>query len=206
MDIIKFKEITGIKDEVKLKSLFDGINEVSVKYSINTPLRMAHFLAQIMHESLDFTAVKENLNYSTKALLLTFPKYFTPEQAKDCERNQEKIGNRAYASRMGNGDIKSGDGYKFRGRSYIMITGKINYTDVGKSLGIDLISKPELLEEPKYALLASAWWWNSRNLNTVADKALKDVKSVTKIVNGGYNHLNDRQERFNKIYPILMRK
>lgn len=199
----KLKKITGIIDDTKLEGLLKGLQDVVVKYSINTPLRMAHFLAQLMHESNNFTAVKENLNYSAKALMATWPKRFTAELAKASERNPEKIGNIAYASRMGNGDIKSGDGYKFRGRGFIQITGKDNYTAVGKALGLDLIKNPELLETLTNALVSGAWYWNSRKLNAVADLSPEKVDKVTTIVNGGTNGLKDRQDHFDKIYKIL---
>lgn len=199
----KLKRITGIKDQAKLDSLLDGLKEVMVLFKINSTLRMSHFLAQLMHESNDFTAVKENLNYSAEALLKTWPKQFTAATAKECARNPVKIGNRAYDDRMGNGNYASGDGYKFRGRGYIQCTGRDNYKAAGKALGLDLITHPELLEQPKYALLSAAWFWDSRKLNAVADKALKDVTAVTKIVNGAYHGLADRQSNFNSIYKIL---
>ncbi len=204
MTIEQLQEFTGIKDQAKLEALHEGVTDTFIKYDISTHLRQCHFLAQIQHESANFTAVKENLNYSAAALVATFPKYFTKEVAATYARKPEKIGNRAYANRMGNGNEASGEGYKFCGRSYIQITGKVNYTAMGKAFGIDLINHPELLEQPKYAMLAAGWFWHDRNLNAIADLAHDDVTKVTKIINGGTNGLKERQAAFNKLKDILV--
>jgi putative chitinase len=204
MTIEQLKKITGITDAVKLASLLEGITETFIKYSINTVQRQRHFIAQIQHESINFSAVIENLNYSAAALLATFPKHFTAAEANEYARKPEKIGNRAYANRLGNGDEASGEGFKFRGRGFLQITGKSNYVDIGKSLGLDLITHPELLEQPKYAMLSAGWFWNSRNLNTVADISKDDVTKVTKIINGGVIGLKDRQDKYNILKTILI--
>lgn len=193
----QLQKILNITDTNKLILLTKAINDTAIKYSINTPLRLRHFLAQVMHESINFTATVENLNYSAKALLATWPTHFTPVQAAAYERKPEKIGNRAYANRMGNSDEASGDGFKFRGRSYIQITGRDNYKAIAKSLNIDLINHPELLQEVEYAMLAAGWFWSDRNLNKIADISGDDVKSITKIINGGFNGLDSRQKLYN---------
>lgn len=199
----QLKQITNIKDDNKLNLLFSGLNESCIKYSINTKLRLTHFLAQIMVESEGFTAVIENLNYSAKALLTTFPTHFTAAEAQTYQRQPEKIANRAYGNRMGNGNEASGDGWKYRGAGFIQITGKSNFIAVGKSLGIDLINHPELLQQPNYAILSAGWYWNDRGINAIADKSGDDVSKVTKVVNGGLNGENDRVANYIKINKIL---
>ena len=203
MTIEQLKTFTKISDDVKLKTLFDTISATFEKYEINSVLRKSHFLAQIAVESADFTHVRENLNYSAKALLATFPTHFNKNEAELYARQPVKIGNRAYANRLGNGDEASGDGYKFRGAGYIQITGKINFMGVGKALNIDLINHPELLEQPQYAMLSAGFFWNDRNLNAIADKSGDDVTRITKIINGGLNGLKDRQAHYDLIKKIL---
>lgn len=194
--------ITGISDIVKITSMTNEINDTLKKYDINTPLRIAHFLAQILHESGNFKFMKENLNYSSKGLLTTFPKYFpTEEVATLYARNPDKIANKVYANRMGNGSESSGDGAKFKGRGAIQITGCENYTNLSKDLNVDFIKNPELLETTKYAMLSAGWFWNKNKLNALADK--DDVLSVTKRINGGTHGLDDRKAKLEKIKAIL---
>jgi len=181
------------------------IPEVGVKFAINTPLRLAHFLSQCGHESGNFRVVKENLNYSAKGLRSIFKKYFTDDAtALLYERKPEKIANLVYASRMGNGDKASGDGYKFRGRGYIQLTGKDNYTAFGKAIGVDILANPDLVAT-KYPLLSAAWYWNSRKLNAVADQGATDavVTKATKLVNGGTIGLDDRIKHFKEFHHLL---
>lgn len=196
----QFKEFAGTITP------YSGLVDCMAKYEINTVQRVCHFLAQIKCESMGFTHLVENLNYSAEALLKTWPSHFTPELAAAYARNPEKIGNRAYANRMGNGDEASGDGYRYRGRSYIQTTGRINYHACGNSLGLDLINHPELLEQPGNAILAAGWFWHDRGLNAIADKAGDSVITVTRVVNGGLNGLKDRQDNYNKIKSILWKK
>lgn len=177
------------------------------KYEINTALRLAHFLAQVNHESNDMRVIEENLNYSAKRLLQVFPKYFkTLEEAKMYEYRPEKIANRVYANRMCNGDENSGDGWKYRGRGLIMLTGKSNYSNFSKWLGIGdmLVKKPDLiLENKEYTVLTAFYYWTTRNLNNLIteNKEHFDVcKKITKVINGGYNGLDDRWQRFKKYY------
>lgn len=160
--------------------------------------QIAHFLSQTGHESNDFKSLEENLNYSSERLLVVFPKYFTSATASKYHRKPSAIGSRVYANRMGNGDEASGDGYKFRGRGILQITGKNNYTACSTYLGIDLISNPDQLLIKKYAIGSALWFWHTNN---IAD--IDDVTKVTKKVNGGTIGLDDRLSRFNKAIAIL---
>jgi len=157
--VVSTPSVSGLKlDKLKghvPQSVIDSIPEVATKFSINTPLRVAHFLAQCGHESGGFKATQENLNYSAKGLLGIFPKYFDAGTAAAYERKPEKIANVVYANRMGNGDKTSGDGWKFHGRGYIQLTGKENYTAFTKSIGEDCIANPDLVAS-KYALASAA--------------------------------------------------
>jgi putative chitinase len=178
---------------------------IAEKYAINTPLRLAHFLAQAGHESGGFKAVKENLNYSAEGLNKIFPKYFpTVDAAKPYARNPEKIANKVYGNRMGNGDEASGDGFKFRGRGYIQLTGKVNYTAFDTAVPEDILKDPDLVAT-KYPLLSAGWFWGKNNLNALADKGALpgDVTAITKRVNGGTIGLADRQKHFNEYYNLL---
>lgn len=181
------------------------IPEVMEKFAVNTPLRLAHFLSQCAHESWNFTAVRENLNYSVESLQKVFKKYFpTPELAQQYARQAEKIGNRVYANRMGNGPEESGEGYRYRGRGYIQLTGKVNYISFDKVVPENIVENPDLVAS-KYPMLSAAWFWNSRNLNKVADQGSTPqvVEQVTKVINGGTNGLDDRLKQFNKFYSLL---
>ena len=197
MDINKLKGV--IPDTV-----LSQIPGVIDKFKINTPLRLAHFLSQCAHESANFKATVEGLNYSKEALMKTWPKRFPEALATQCARNPEKIANVAYANRMGNGAPESGEGYKYRGRGYIQLTGKVNYQAFDKVVDEDIIAQPELVAT-KYPLLSAAWFWNNAVLNTKADKGATDevVTSVTKVINGGTNGLDDRLAKFKKFYPLL---
>ena len=178
---------------------------VMSKFEINTALRLAHFLAQCGHESGGFRLTKENLNYSAKGLMGIFKKYFPTEAlAKTYERKPEKIANKVYSSRMGNGDEASGDGAKFCGRGYIQLTGKDNYTAFGKSINEDIAANPTWVAE-KYALLSAAWFFNKNKLHTMADGGATDavVTSITKRVNGGTIGLPDRIKHFKEYYALL---
>lgn len=180
------------------------IPECAAKFKINTPLRLAHFLAQCGHESAGFKATQENLNYSADGLNKIFGKYFKTVSAAAYARQPEKIASRVYASRMGNGDEASKDGWKYRGRGYIQLTGKSNYTEFNKSVEEDVVANPDLVSS-KYALLSAAWYWNSRSLNTSADKGSTDavVTEITKKVNGGTIGLADRIKHFKEYYKLL---
>jgi putative chitinase len=174
------------------------------KFEINTPLRLAHFLAQTGHESGGFKAVTENLNYGAAGLQSIFKKYFTAVSAKEFERKPEKIANIVYANRMGNGNQASGEGFKFRGRGYIQLTGKDNYSAFDKVVEDDILASPDLVAT-KYPLLSAAWFFHKNGLHKIADEGATDavVTKVTKRVNGGTIGLADRIKHFNEYNNLL---
>ncbi len=174
------------------------------KFKINTALRLAHFLAQCGHESAGFKATQENLNYSAAGLNKVFSKYFRSVNAASYAKQPEKIASRVYANRMGNGDEASKDGYKYRGRGYIQLTGKNNYIEFNKTVDDDVVNNPDLVSS-KYPLLSAAWYWNSRSLNNSADKGASDgvVTEITRKVNGGTIGLADRIKHFKEYYRLL---
>jgi putative chitinase len=181
----------------------DAINETFEKFDISTPERQACFLGQCAHESGGFTALSENLNYSAASLCRVWPKRFaTIGDGQICERNPEKIANKVYASRMGNGDEESGEGYAYRGRGLIQLTGKSNYEACGKALGVDLIDNPDLVATPQYAALSAGWFWNKNKLNAYADKG--DMEGLTKKINGGTHGIEDRVARTQAAIDVLM--
>jgi putative chitinase len=165
------------------------IPETAAKFGITTNLRLAHFLAQCSLESTGFTATVENLNYSAQRLLQVFPKYFRGVDPNDYARNPEKIGNRVYANRMGNGDEASGDGFKYRGRGYIQLTGKNNYTSFSNFVGEDCVANPDLVAS-KYPLASAAFFFNSNNIWAICDRGASDgvVTQVSTAVNGNPPH------------------
>jgi putative chitinase len=175
-------------------------------FQINTPLRLAHFLAQCGHESGGFTLTKENLNYSAKGLNGIFKKYFpTLESALPYERKPEKIANKVYGNRMGNGSEASGDGAKYCGRGYIQLTGKENYQAFFKSINLPVDTDPNLVATV-YALQSAAWFFSKNKLHTIADQGASDavVTSVTKRVNGGTIGLADRIKHFKEYHNLLV--
>ena len=181
------------------------IPDTAAKFGINTPLRLAHFLAQCGHESGGFRATQENLNYSAKGLNGIFRKYFPTEaSAAAYARQPAKIAAKVYGGRMGNGAESTGEGYKFRGRGYIQLTGKENYTAFGKSIGEDIISNPDIVAS-KYALLSAAWFFSKNGLHRMADEGSSDqvVTKITKRVNGGTIGLPDRIKHFKEYYKLL---
>lgn len=186
-------------------SVISQIPETAAKFGINTPLRLAHFLAQCGHESGGFRATKENLNYSAKGLVGTFKKYFPTEAAaKPYERQPSKIANKVYGNRMGNGPESSGEGSKFCGRGYIQLTGKENYTAFGKSINEDILSNPDKVAS-HYALLSAAWFFSKNGLHKMADEGSSDtvVTKITKRVNGGTIGLADRIKHFKEYFHLL---
>ena len=159
---------------------------------INTPLRLAHFFAQLKHES-NLKPVSENLNYSWQGLRRIFGRHFpTVEIAKQYHRQPERIANRAYANRMGNGNEASGDGWQFRGRGFIQITGKNNYTDLSRFAKVDYVNNPDLLLTEADSMISALWFWNTNNLNRFADR--DDVRGLTRAINGGFNGLAHREK------------
>jgi putative chitinase len=198
MDINKLK---GHIPDAVITQLPDTI----AKFELNTPLRLAHFLAQAGHESGGFKAVNENLNYGAKGLLGIFKKYFpTEEKAKLYERKPEKIANLVYGARMGNGPEASGEGWKFRGRGYIQLTGKDNYKAFDAVVAESIVDNPDLVAT-KYPLLSAAWFFHKNGLHKIADQGATDavVTSVTKRVNGGTIGLDDRIKHFKEYYNLL---
>jgi len=183
------------------------IRDAMGKFGVNTPLRKAHFLAQIDHESNGFRAMRENLNYSVEALLRAFPKRISPDEARRHGRtatqpaNQEAIANAIYGGEWGAknlGNTAPGDGWRFIGRGLIQITGRANYVEVAKVLGLGgrLIGNPQLLESPELAAHSAGWYWKSRGLNAFADR--DDVVEITRRINGGRNGLEHRKELLDK--------
>jgi putative chitinase len=184
--------IGNIYDDNKTTQIVNSLNETFDKYHINNILRVCHFLAQILHESGAFKYTSENLNYSAQGLMKTFPKYFpTLEIANQYAKNPQKIANKVYANRMGNGDENSGDGWKYRGRGNIQTTGKSNYQLLTESFKIDFVNHPEYLEQQLYSTISAGWFWNSRSLNQYADQ--DNILTITKKINGGTNGLEDRK-------------
>jgi putative chitinase len=181
------------------------IPDTASKFAINTPLRLAHFLAQCGHESGGFRATQENLNYSAKGLTGTFKKYFPTEAvATPYARNPVKIASKVYGGRMGNGPESTQEGFKFRGRGYIQLTGKENYTAFGKSINEDICSNPDKVAS-SYALLSAAWFFSKNGLHKMADEGASDavVTKITKRVNGGTIGLADRIKHFKEYYKLL---
>jgi len=184
--------------------VLEQIPDTAAKFNINSNLRLAHFLAQCGHESGGFRSVTENLNYSADGLKKIFPKYFPGSLNESYARKPERIGSRVYVGRMGNGNETTGEGYKFRGRGYIQLTGKSNYTRFGKFIGEDLISNPELVAT-KYPLSSAAFFFDSNGIWSICDRGATDdvVTSVTKRVNGGTIGLRDRIKHFREYYNLL---
>lgn len=186
-------------------SVLAQIPDTMAKFELNTPLRLAHFLAQCGHESGGFKFLRENLNYSAKGLMGIFKKYFPTEAiANQYQRQPDKIANKVYASRMGNGPEATGDGSKFKGRGFIQLTGKDNYTAFSKSIGEDCVANPDLVAT-KYPLASAAWFFHKNGLHKIADEGASDlvVTKVTKRVNGGTIGLPDRIKHFKEYYHLL---
>ena len=188
-------------DDFVLEKFVDPINKVIDEFEINTPQRLSMFLAQIGHESAGLTRLHENLNYKAARLTQIFPKYFRDVDPNEYANNPEKIANRVYCNRMGNGDERSGDGYRFRGRGAIQLTGRSNYTACGEDLEVDLINNPDYLETPEGAIRSAAWFWDQHDLNDWADKG--DVATVSKKINGGTIGLEERKELYEEALTIF---
>ena len=178
---------------------------VMESFGVNTPLRLAHFLAQCGHESGGFRLTQENLNYSAKGLMGIFKKYFPTQALADAyARKPEKIANRVYGNRMGNGPETSGEGFKFRGRGYIQLTGKSNYAAFDAVVPDDILANPDLVST-KHALASAAWFWKKNGLNLIADtgSSTEVVTKITKRVNGGTIGLADRIKHFKEYHALL---
>ena len=181
----------------------DALNVILPEYTINTVDRVAAFLAQCGHESNGFTVLSENLNYGADGLKTTFSKYFKDDATTNAyQRQPQKIANKVYANRMGNGDEASGEGWKYRGRGPIQMTGKNNYAAFSKDFGTDVIKNPDIVStDKKVALLSAIWFWNKNGLNAIADN--NDIKGMTQKINGGTIGLDHRTSLYNKALGIL---
>lgn len=178
----------------------EPLNETFDKYEINTSKRKACFIGQCMHESGGFKFLHENLNYSAKALMATWPSRFPNiEVASEYERKPEKIADKVYSGRMGN--TEDGDGRKYIGRGLIQLTGKDNYKAATEALGEDLVANPQLVEEPRFAALTAGWFWNKKGLNALADTM--DIETMTKRINGGTLGIDDRKAKINMALNAL---
>ena len=183
----------------------EAFDQLLPDYEINTPKRIAAFIAQCAHESGGFRFLKENLNYKAESLMKTFPKYFSDRDTANAYAKQPvKIANRVYASRMGNGDEASGDGYKYCGRGLIQLTGKSNYTWFSDSIEESLDETIKFLETYEGAVQSACWFWESNNLNKWADAG--DIKQMTKVINGGYIGLEDRIHHIEHAIHVLSGK
>ena len=206
--VVNISSVGGLKID-RLKghipdSVIAQIPETAAKFNITNNLRLAHFLAQCGHESGGFKAVSENVNYSAAGLKGIFGKYFPGNLAESYARQPQKIASRVYGGRMGNGPEESGDGYKYRGRGYIQLTGKNNYTNFAKFIGEDTVNNPDLVAT-KYPLASAAFFFDSNKLWSICDKGADNatVTAVTKRVNGGTIGLADRIKHFNEYYKLL---
>lgn len=198
----QLKKIFATTPRDKLAAYVDPINALVAKYGITTKARMAMFLAQIGHESAGLSTVTENLNYSQAGLLNTFGRYYNSSTAAAHARNPEKIANRVYASRMGNGNEESGDGYRFRGRGAIQITGRSNYSELKTDLALpSLTATTEYLTTPKGVIESAMWFWSKRGLNALADAG--KITEATKKINGGTNGLAERKHLYQLALSVL---
>ena len=178
----------------------NALNKLLPDYGIDTPQRVAAFIAQAAHESGGFTALHENLNYRPETLQKVFPKYFsTADLANQYAHNQEAIANRVYANRMGNGDEDSGDGYKFHGRGAIQLTGKANYEAFAKAVEMDLDAAVEYTKTPEGAIMSAGWFWDANHINKISD----DIHATSRRINGGDNGLQERIELYEKAKEVL---
>jgi putative chitinase len=178
-----------------------ALNDAMARFKIQGPLRVAAFLAQVGHESGQLRTLAENLNYSAEGLIRTWPKRFNLVTAAAVARKPEQIANIVYASRMGNGPAVTGDGWRYRGRGLIQVTGWVNYQACGSALNLDLLNHPELLEKPAYAALSAAWFWSSNGLNELADAG--QFEAITRRINGGLNGQPERLKLWEKASAVL---
>lgn len=185
-----------------IPSLILPLNQAFTEFGIDTKLRVAGFLAQAGHESAEFTTFRENLNYSAQGLLTTFPKYFhTLAEANKVARNPQKIANIVYANRMGNGSTASGDGYLFRGRGALQLTGRAAYTAFARDMQMTLMEAVSFCETPEGAMMSAGWFWGSRNLNRFCDA--RDFRGLTKAINGGLKGIEHREYLYGAALKVL---
>jgi putative chitinase len=201
MEVNQLADAAGI-DPGHAEQLIDGINGAIQTAQLDTPERLAAFIAQCGHESAGFKFFEENLNYKAESLHRTWPSHFhTMEIANEYAHQPKRIACRAYADRMGNGDEESGDGWSYRGRGAIQLTGKIAYEEASRDLGFDFVSNPDAASSPEGGLLTAAWFWAKHNLNYHVDN--NDFEGLTKAINGGTIGLEDRVARFNHAMSVL---
>ena len=180
----------------------DALNETFSRFNITTNNQKAMFIGQCSHESGNFRLLQENLNYKAATLMKLWPKRFpTLEVANQYAGNARAIANKVYADRMGNRDEASGDGYRFRGKGLVQLTGHSNHFHAGKALGVDFVMQPDLVATPKYAALTAGWFWETHKLNPPADAL--DYTKVTKIINGGTIGLDDRIKHVQHALAVL---
>lgn len=184
-----------------LEKYIDALNEALEKYEITTPKRIAMFMSQIGHESGGLTIVEENLNYRPERLKVIFPKYFSNVDPTEYAHNPQKIANRVYANRMGNGNEQSGDGYKFKGRGFIQLTGHDNYASLAHALDMTIDEVVEYMLTPEGACMSACWFWSTHNLNAFADAG--DCLGATKRINGGVIGLAEREEIYKEALEIF---
>jgi len=196
---MNLEQLNALKIDAKW---LEPLNKTFEKYEINTPLRQAAFIGQCGHESNSFRTLEENLNYSAKGLMATWPSRFSDiDTAERYEHQPEKIANKVYGGRADLGNKEDGDGWRFHGRGLIQLTGRTNYTVCGLALGKPFAEHPELVLDPENAALSAGWFWNKRGLNSVADNESWEL--LTKRINGGLNGLQDRIDRTHKAMDIL---
>lgn len=180
----------------------DALNETFDRFNINTALRQAAFIGQCAHECGNFKVLEENLNYRAATLMRLWPKRFpTQEIANAYAGNPKKIANMVYANRMGNRDEASGDGYRFRGRGCIQLTGSTNYYHAGKAIGMDFWKEPDLVATPHYAALTAGWFWDTHNCNTLASQ--QNYEGLTKKINGGLIGYDERVKKTQEALAVL---
>jgi putative chitinase len=185
-----------------LDGWYEALSSILPEYEIDSPQRVAAFIAQCTHESGGFKRLKENLNYKAESLVRVFPKYFPSlDLAKQYAHDQEKIANRVYGGRMGNGDESSGDGFRYCGRGLIQLTGRNNYTKFSESIGTAVEEVPALLETFEGAVKSACWFWKTNNLNQYADAG--DILTMTKRINGGTIGLEDRIKHYNHALEVF---
>jgi len=203
--ILTLDQLKQMVNNKHLEHWYEALEQLLPDYDINTPHRVAHFIAQCAHESGNFNFIKENLNYRWETLRKIFPKYFpTDDLAKQYASRPNKaeaIANRVYANRMGNGDEASGDGYRFCGRGLIQLTGRDNYTFFAGSLGIPVEEAAEYLATFEGAAQSACWFWEQNNLNRFADA--NDVRGLTRAINGGFIGLEDRIKHTNHALHVM---
>lgn len=202
LNLDQLKEIFPSANTKVLDNVLVPLNAAMKEFGIDSPYRCAGFIAQCAHESVLFTAAVENLNYSATGLVNTWPKRFTLELAQQYERQPERIANYVYANILGNGETASGDGWRYRGRGMLGITGRSNYMECGRSLGLDLVAHPELLEEMASAAQSAGWFWKLRKVNAAADA--DDIKKMTYLINGGYIGLDQRTRYYAAAKKVLL--